>query len=261
MLAADGLGFRFGAAGPWLFRGLTFSLEPGRTLALLGPNGRGKTTLLKCLGGLLRPAEGRVRRDGSVGYVPQQFVSAFAYTVGDVVTMGRAGRLGIFQSPSREDRRIAAEALAMVGMSAFAGRTVTTLSGGERQMVVMARALASGAEVMLLDEPTAALDFRNQARLLAALRRVAAERRLTVVMTSHDPAQALEVADRALLLHGAGDHEEGPAAAMLTGERLSRLYGVAIRAARLDGDGHATIAPDYRAAMAPQPLAEIRAGD
>lgn len=200
MLRVEGLGFHFGPATSWLFRDLSFALGEGQTLALLGPNGRGKTTLLKCLAGLLRPSAGSVQRPGAIGYVSQQFVSPFAYTVRDIVVMGRARHLGIFASPTRWDRRLADEALALLGISAFAERTVTALSGGERQLVLVARALASGAALMLLDEPTASLDFRNQAILLSTLRHLAAERRLGIVMTSHDPAQALEIADRALLL-------------------------------------------------------------
>ena len=114
MLRADGLGFRFDSSRPWLFRDVTFSLAPGRTLALLGPNGRGKTTLLKCLAGLLRPAAGEVHCGGAIGFVPQQFVTPFAYSVRDVVVMGRARHLGMFSSPTRHDRTLADEALADV---------------------------------------------------------------------------------------------------------------------------------------------------
>ena len=246
MLRAEGLGFRYDPSQPWLFRDLSFALPPGRTLALLGPNGRGKTTLLKCLADLLRPSTGLVHRAGAIGYVPQQFVTPFAYSVRDVVVMGRARHLGMFSGPTGRDRRLADEALATLGMSAFADRLITTLSGGERQMVLMARALASGAQIMLLDEPTAALDFRNQAILLSTLRWIASERGMSIVMTSHDPAQALEVADQALLLYGSDRYEEGPAAAVLTEEKLSSLYGVTMRSAHLADGGGLTIVPDFR---------------
>lgn len=249
MLDVQGLGFRFGPAGPWLFRNLSFSLDPGQTLVLLGPNGRGKTTLLKCLADLLKPSTGRITRAGVTGYVPQQFATPFAYSVRDVVVMGRARHLGVFSAPSRRDREIADEALALLGLTRFAHRAITSLSGGERQMVLMARTLASGAQIMLLDEPTSALDFRNQAILLTTLRRIAIEQGLSVVMTSHDPAQALEIADRALLLHGDDRHEEGPAEAILTEAKLSDLYGITMRHAALQGVGGTTIVPDFKSAV------------
>ncbi len=133
----------------------------------------------------------------------------------------------------------------MLGLSSLAERTFTTLSGGERQMVLMARALASGAEIMLLDEPTSALDFRNQAILLLALKRIAAERGLTIVITTHDPTQALEVADRALLLHAADRYDEGHARDVLVPGNLSRLYGVTMRAMRSEDGGGLAIVPDF----------------
>ena len=228
----------------WLFRDLSFVLPSGEILALLGPNGRGKTTLLKCLAELHAPSEGRVTRTGAIGYVPQQFVTPFDYSVRDIVLMGRARHIGVFSNPTSDDRAIADEALSMLGFPDFAERTFTTLSGGERQMVLMARALASGAEIMLLDEPTSALDFRNQAILLRTLKKIASERSLTVVITTQDPTEALEVADRALLLHGADRYDEGRAEDILVPDNLSRLYGVTMRTMH-SHDGGAAIVPDF----------------
>ena len=144
----------------WLFRDLSFFLPRGEILALLGPNGRGKTTLLKCFAELHRALRRTCRCGrGAIGYVPQQFVTPFDYSVREIVLMGRARHIGVFSNPTSRGSAIADEALAMLGLSRLAERTFTTLSGGERQMVLMARALASGAEIMLLDEPTSALDF------------------------------------------------------------------------------------------------------
>lgn len=238
MIEARALGFRHSPASPWLFESLSFSLERGGTLVLLGRNGRGKTTLLKCLAGLLLPTAGGVRCEGAIGYVPQQFSPTFAYSVFDIVLMGRARHVGLFANPTAKDRAKAEEALDIVGLGAMAHRLVTTLSGGERQLVLIARALASEADILLLDEPAAALDFRNQAIVLAMLRRLSAERGLGIVMTTHEPTHALEIADRALLLYGAGRAEEGLVEATCTEERLSALYGIAMK--RLDiGDGRA----------------------
>lgn len=228
MIAAQNLGFRYAPDGPYLFRDLSFTLEKGRTLVLLGRNGRGKTTLLRILGGLALPVLGSVRCEVAVGYVPQQFVPAFNYSVFDVVLMGRARHVGLFGRPSRRDRRLAREALGMVGMTGFADRAVATLSGGERQLVLIARALASEAAVLLLDEPAAALDFHNQAIMLSMLRRLSREQGLTIVMTTHEPTHALEIADQVALLYGDGRCEQGSIDEFCTEERLTDLYGIAM---------------------------------
>jgi iron complex transport system ATP-binding protein len=232
MIEARSVGFRYGAKGAWLFSDLTFSVDKGQTLVLLGRNGRGKTTLLKCLAGLAAPTAGDIRSSGEIGYVPQHFAAAFAYTVHDIVLMGRARHVGLFSNPTAEDRDRAREALALVGLTALSERAIGTLSGGERQLALIARALASEADILLLDEPASALDFHNQAILLALLRPLSAERGLTIVMTTHEPTHALTIADRAILLHGSGRAEEGPVAEMCDEGRLSRLYGISMR--RLD---------------------------
>lgn len=229
MIAARAVGFRHATNGPWLFADLSFSLERGQTLVLLGRNGRGKTTLLKCVAGLLRPTAGEIRCDGIAGYVPQNFAPAFSYSVFDVVLMGRARHVGIFSSPTAADRESAYEALTELGIAGLARRSIVTLSGGERQLVLIARALASGADVLLLDEPAAALDFHNQAVVLATLRRLSGERGLTVVMTTHEPTHALAIADRAVLLHGSGHAEEGAIEDVCTEPRLSALYGMRMK--------------------------------
>lgn len=244
MIEAHALAFRHERMVPWLFENLSFSLERGGTLVLLGRNGRGKTTLLKCLAGLLTPTSGRVRCDGNIGYVPQSFAPTFAYSVFDIVLMGRARHVGLFSNPTAVDRAHATGALELVGLAAFAQRSVTTLSGGERQLVLIARALASEADILLLDEPAAALDFHNQAVILAMLRRLAAERGLTIVMTTHEPTHALEIADRAVLLYGSGHAEEGSVETMCTEERLSALYGIAMRRIEIGARAEAHIVAD-----------------
>ena len=216
MIAAQGLGFRYSDTVPWLFENLSFSLQSGQTLALLGRNGRGKTTLLKCLAELVKPTAGTIRSDGLLGYVPQHFVTPFAYTVFDVVLMGRARHIGMFSNPSPQDRLRTAEALDLVGLSAFSQRAIGTLSGGERQLALIARALASEADILLLDEPASALDYHNQALVLSMLRRLSAQRGLTILMTTHEPTHALQIADRAVLLYGSGKVEEGGVDVMCT---------------------------------------------
>lgn len=247
MIAVQSIAFRHTAASSALFENLSFTLAKGQTLALLGRNGRGKTTLLKCLAGLLAPNAGSVRCAGAVGYVPQQFAASFDYTVRDVVLMGRARHIGMFSGPSAADRHHAGDALRMVGLERLADRAIGSLSGGERQLALIARALASEAEIVLLDEPASALDFRNQALMLALLHRLSRERGLTIVMTTHEPTHALEIADRAVLLHGEGRHEEGSMAAVCTEAGLSALYGIPMRRLdQRDGEGVAAhLAADF----------------
>jgi len=253
MITARALGYRHAPASPWLFADLSFSLAPGQTLVMLGRNGAGKTTLLKCLAGLLAPSQGEIECAGVIGYVPQQFAPIFSYSVFDIVVMGRARHVGLFSSPGARDRACAEEALDRLGLTALARRSVTSLSGGERQLVLIARALASEADILLLDEPASALDFHNQAAVLATLRRLAAERGLTVVMTTHEPTHALEIADRAILLHGAGVAEEGAVTDMCTETKLSELYGIPMK--RLDypvGAGQAShIVASYASIIRP----------
>ncbi|MEO3387782.1 ABC transporter ATP-binding protein [Mesorhizobium sp. CAU 1741] len=253
MIEARAIGFRHSADAPWLFSDLSFALDRGQTLVLLGRNGRGKTTLIKCMAGLLTPSTGAIDRLGIAGYVPQNFAPAFSYSVFDVVLMGRARHIGLFSNPTAADRGKAMHALDQLGLAGLAGRSVTTLSGGERQLVLIARALASEADVLLLDEPASALDFRNQAVVLQTLRRLAAERGIAVVMTTHEPTHALQIADRAVLLHGDGVAEEGPVSTICTESSLSRLYGMRMKRLEDQAGDHRTehVVADYASIVDP----------
>ena len=191
-IVVDGLSFRY-RPGAWVFRRHSFAVGPGDVWAVLGPNGRGKTTLLKCLLGLLQPAEGAVCVSTRPAHVPQQHRLAFDYTVLDVVLMGRARHIGTFSGPSAEDLEAAREALGRVGMHAFADRWLSQLSGGERQLVMIARALASESDILILDEPASSLDLSNQKRILALLTDLAAQG-LSIVFTTHDPHHAVVAA-------------------------------------------------------------------
>jgi len=254
MIEARSIGFRHGPGAPWLFNDLSLTLRKGQTLALLGRNGRGKTTLLRCLAGLLRPTAGAIRNDGHIGYVPQSFAPVFAYSAFDVVLMGRARHVGVFANPTAADRAHAFAALERLGLTGLARRTVTTLSGGERQLVLVARAIASQADVLLLDEPASALDFRNQAMVLAVLRRLADDG-MSIVMTTHDPTHALHIADRAILLHGSGRAEEGAVVDICTEPRLSDLYGIRMKALQAEPEnaGALHVVADYGSITQPPP--------
>ncbi|MGW0734382.1 ABC transporter ATP-binding protein [Streptomyces sp. NPDC002851] len=235
MLELDRLGFAH-HGDRWLFRSVSHRLAPGEILTVLGPNGRGKTTLLRCLVGLTEPTEGRIRAQGAIGFVPQSHRTTFAYTVLDMVLMGRVRHLRPLTTPGPRDYEHALAALDRVGLTALADRDYPTLSGGERQLVLIARAIAAEGPVLVLDEPASALDLRNQGRVLHLLRSLADEGR-TIVLTTHHPDHALEIADTALLLYGGADVRVGPADALLTDTAVSALYGVRAHTLTLDAAG------------------------
>jgi iron complex transport system ATP-binding protein len=232
MIEVQNAGIAFGAR--WIFRRLSFALPRGETLAILGRNGRGKTTLLRALLGLQRWSEGDARIGGSTGYVPQSASVPFAYSALDVVLTGRARHLGMFAVPRETDYRAARAALAGLGMLDFEERQIDELSGGERQLVLIARALASECEVMILDEPTSSLDFHNQDVILSTMRRVVNQSGLTVVFASHYPQHAMHVADKALLLYDVDDYAFGEAKSVMTEAALGRLYDIPMRKVEVD---------------------------
>ncbi len=246
MIKANNLGFRY-SSGSWIFKNYSFSLERGKALAILGPNGRGKTTLLRCLLGTASPESGTLALEGSIGYVPQHApVSFLSYSVLDMVLMGRIRHMGFFASPGKRDFSKAREALEKLGMGSFEERPFLELSGGERQLVLIARALASECSLLLLDEPTSALDFRNEKMLLHAMQRMKKEG-LTLVFTTHAPHQAIHVADRALLMFSPEEYLFGSVEEALSNEHLQHLYGTDIRKIHIREQGLdlRTIIPVY----------------
>jgi iron complex transport system ATP-binding protein len=235
MLAAHDLAFRYRGGG-WIFNGVSFRVEAGEVLAILGPNGRGKTTLLRVLLGLLKPARGELLIADEISHVPQILEAGFPFAVRDMVVMGRARRLGLFGSPGRADRAAADRAMARLGIGHLAERAFTTLSGGERQLVLIARAMAAECRLLVLDEPTASLDLRNQATILRTIRELVAREGLAVVFTTHEPDHAAHLGTHVLLM--AGEHHAfGEARAVLREDALARLYGVPIKRLAFEHDG------------------------
>lgn len=236
VMTLEGAGLTIGYRDRVVGRGLDAELREGEVLALLGPNGGGKTTLLKTLLGLLPPQAGEIRLGGKplsqipvrerarvVAYVPQVHAGTFAFTVETVVLMGRTAHGSLFSRPSPHDRDVAAQAIGRFGIAALSQRPYTEISGGERQLALLARALAQEPRFIVLDEPTASLDFGNQGKVMHEIRALAASG-LGVLFTTHDPNHALRAADRAFLLRGGEKLAEGPVGEVLTQANLENLY-------------------------------------
>lgn len=248
---------RFGHGKEFIGGDFDVVLSAGEVLCLLGPNGSGKTTLLRTLSGLLAPRGGAVFVEGAplerwrraalarvLAYVPQAHVVPFSFTVEEVVLAGRTVRLHPFATPSRSDRDAARGALAALGIEHLQARAYDGISGGERQLVLLARALAQEPRLLVLDEPTASLDLANQSRVLEQIRRLA-DRGLAIVWASHDPDHALACADLVALL-ARGRLLRAPSSPTLLGSQdLEALYGIAIAMGRLDEGGRTTCAPVF----------------
>lgn len=220
-----------------LFSPLSFCCKPGEIWAVLGANGLGKSTLLDTLTGVLPALAGHFSVQGGIGIVPQSFRPAFAWSVHDVVLMGRARHVGLLSMPSKEDNAQVDNALRRLNIHPLAHSAFLTLSGGQQQLVMIARALVSGNRTILLDEPCSALDLANQQIVLQLIADLAHREERSVVFTTHDPTHALQVADNTLLLLPDQQWLAGKTQTLLSEENLQRAYGIPVRRIQLD-DAH-----------------------
>ncbi|WP_096704817.1 ABC transporter ATP-binding protein [Magnetospirillum sp. 15-1] len=240
MIRIEAMRFSRHPGQPPVLDGIDLHVEAGRITCLLGPNGAGKSTLLDCILGLHAGWLGTAHVDGHdvrrlsrrrmarlVAYVPQSVQTAFAFDVGQMVLMGRAPYLGLTASPRPEDHHAVAAALAATGISHLHRRPFTELSGGERQLVLVARALAQDAPVVILDEPAAALDLGNQGRVLRLIRELSTGGR-TVLMTTHVPDHAFALGGDAVLMKQGRIVAAGPAARVCSRDAMSGLYGASL---------------------------------
>ncbi len=222
-------------------RDIDFTVEPGMMCGLLGPNASGKSTLFKLINGILKPKQGRVVVQGReigplsrtavaglMAVVPQYSSVAFSFTVLQMVVMGRTARLGAMGRPSRKDYRDAEAALDDLGVLRLKDRLFNALSGGERQIALLARALVQATSILLLDEPTSHLDFKNQYLIMDLVRSLTASRKLTSLITLHDPNLAASYCGQMVMLKQGRVHRQGMTDDVFEEGALESLYGMKV---------------------------------
>ena len=240
LLEVNNLSFHY-VRGREIFHDVSFSLEKGEVLSIIGNNGAGKSTLLNCVAGLFRPSKGRIRlvdKEMShmsmaeiarhIAYVPQIHQAVNAYTVREFVVMGRTPYIGTFARPGKKDYEIADEAIERMNIGKLADKLVTEISGGEKQQACIARALTQQPKLILLDEPTNHLDYGNQYRTINMIKGLS-EEGYAVAMTTHNPDHAIVMGGKVAILDKNGDLKIRYANESLTGEVLSELYQLKIK--------------------------------
>lgn len=248
MLEVKELSFKHKGESRDVLKGISFRAEKGEITTILGPNGSGKTTLFKCISGLWKHYRGEIKVEGKVidslsfrkrarlfSVVPQEHEPPFPYSVFDVVLMGRASYVGVFSSPGKKDYEKVNEALAIVGIEHLKDIPYTKISGGERQLTLIARAIAQESPVMLLDEPTSHLDFRNQINVIKKIKEIVKDRQLTAVMTLHDPNLSGFFSDKVVVINSGAKVAEGRPSDIITEELIKKVYGVDVKRSFVDG--------------------------
>jgi iron complex transport system ATP-binding protein len=238
----------FSYDGEEIFSDISFSIGRGEVLCILGPNGTGKTTLIKCLNGLHEIDSGNILINGEnieklsfreisrhVGYIPQSHVPSFPFKVFDVVLMGRAPYLNLTDSPKDEDVKIAMDALRTLGIESLKDKEYTNLSGGERQLVFLARVLCQKPDMLILDEPTSHLDFGNQIKLLEIIDNLA-KSGLSIIMSSHFPDHAFLSSTKVAIMKDKKFIDFGTPDDVVTEDNLKKAYSIDVKLIELDNN-------------------------
>lgn len=254
MLKVIDVSFRYNDT--WVLKDVSFKVNPGDFLGILGPNGSGKSTLLRVIDGILRPQRGEVlwngtpihtmkRRDvaKAIALVPQGYIGVFPFTVQEIILMGRSPHLGLLSFEGERDLEIVKRAMEQTETSHLASRYLENISGGERQRVLLARALAQEPQLLLLDEPTAYLDVRHQADILTLIRTINRRDGLTVVIVTHDINLASLYCERVLLLKEGRIQAEGAPHEVLTEEQLRNTFDTPVLASTHAPTGRPLIVP------------------
>ena len=244
----SGEDIRFSYDGVEVLKGISISLRKERMVGLLGANGAGKSTLLKILTGILNPKSGRLLYGGKeltrldkreiakrIAYIPQDSTFGFPFSVQEVVLMGRAPYVGRFEFERERDLQIAISAMETVGISHLKDRPITEISGGEKQLASLARALAQEPEVMVLDEPATFLDVKHKTRIMKLLRSLKSERGISVIAATHDVFSALFYFDEIIMLKDGRIFAEGSVEEVLKQEVLTAVYGIEVTVRRENG--------------------------
>ena len=239
-------GISFSYDDETIFSDISFSIDKGDVLCILGPNGTGKTTLIKCLNGLHDIDSGEILINGEdmkklsfkqiskhIGYIPQSHVPSFPFKVFDVVLMGRAPYLNLTDSPKDEDKQIALDALKTLGIEELKDKEYTNLSGGERQLVFLARVLCQKPDILILDEPTSHLDFGNQIKLLEIIDNLA-KSGLSIIMSSHFPDHAFLSSTKVAIMKDRHFIDFGTPDSVVTEDNLKKAYSIDVKLIELD---------------------------
>ena len=245
-ISVENLSFSYGSGD--VLKSVSFRAEYGKFLSVLGPNGVGKSTLFRCMLGILTPSRGGTRIDDrdvagmtaaelsrKIAYIPQSHSPVFNYSVLDIVLMGTTAQLGKFSSPGKEQRREALELLEQLNIAGLQSRGYRSISGGERQLVLIARAMAQKAKILIMDEPSSSLDFGNRIRVMDTVKGLTGQG-YCVIQSTHDPEQAYRYSDKILAMAGGKVLAWGTPEETVCDAVISELYGVEVEVCSLRND-------------------------